>query len=154
MPSQKPFAIITDDHNRARGHAETATKCTDMLSRPDEMVELLIKTQPYRSDQKFRLDESCIEDEFAWLCSFRIDNESTSTHFHRALRLAYHAGYLIKNRDEPSNQRQEDLLDALHGICDSFTPTTSLQRVLVSCEIACKLEPLVALPINRRLLID
>ena len=135
MPSQKPFAIITDDHNRARGHAETATQCTDMLSRPDEMVELLIKTQPYRSDQKFRLDESCMEDEFAWLCSFRIDNESTSKHFNRALRLAYHAGYLIKNRDEHSNQRQEDLLDALHGICDSFTPTTSLQRVLVSCEI-------------------
>ncbi len=135
MPSQKPISIINDQHNRARDHAETAMQGTDMFLRPDKMVELLLKTQPYRTDQQSRLNESRIEAEFAWLCSFTSDNKSTSEHLRRALRLVYHAGYLLLNRDEHSNQRQENLLDALHGICDYSTPMTSLQRIIVSCEI-------------------
>ena len=135
MPRQKPLVLNPAELNRASVHSETTSQETDMFARPDEMVELLLATQPYSSDQWCRLSQSCIEEELAWFCSSKDGDTSASEHCWRALRLAYHAGYLLKTQDEQSIQRQENLLDALEGLCNSVTPTTSLQRVLLSCEI-------------------
>jgi hypothetical protein len=140
MPSQKPSVLNRDRENPVNGDTSILSQGMELFTRPEKMVELLLKTQPYHCDQDIRLSENRLAEELAWLVSWDDDGKSESEHLRRALRLAYHAGYLLKNHDEQSNQQYEKLLDALRGLCNCFAPTTSLQRVVVLCEI-----PLLAL---------
>jgi hypothetical protein len=133
MPNQKPLALIPVKTDRS---TETATpQGFDVFARPDEMVELLLVTQPYRSDKMARLKESCLEEELTWICRIENGNDSAPEQCLRGLRLAYHAGHLFKNSNERSTQRREKLIAGLVGVVTSVTPTTTLQRILVTCEI-------------------
>ena len=69
MPNQKPFVLDPDEVGRA-GETTTAQEL-DVFTRPDEMVELLLATQPHHSDQEVGLTESFIEEELAWISEFR-----------------------------------------------------------------------------------
>ena len=135
MPIQKQFALLVDSHSRAGGDASVVSQDVEMFAIPEKMVELLLETQTYQSEKEIWLDEKRIAEELVWLCSLENGNKPDSEQFLRALRLVYYAGYLLKNPNEQSNRRQEKLLDGLHEICNSFTPTTTLQRVLLLCEI-------------------
>ncbi|MCS5632030.1 MAG: hypothetical protein NZ744_14435, partial [Pirellulaceae bacterium] len=132
MPNHKPFVLCSDEA-APTGEITTAQKL-DVFAQPDVMVELLLSTRPRRSDQELPLAESRIEEELAWICSIENDNASLIEQCSRGLRLAYHAGYLFKNSDERASQR-ESLVDALVGVFTSVTPTTTLERILVTCEI-------------------
>ena len=132
MPIQKPFLQDPEEADRT---VETAnTHEVDIFTRPDEMVDLLLATQPYGLDHELRLVGSCIDEELAWICSIENGNASATEQCRRGLRLAYHAGYLFKNSDGRASQR-EDLMDALVDVITSDTPTTTLQRLLMTCEL-------------------
>ncbi len=131
MANQKPFVLIPDEAVPA-GETASAPEC-DVFACPEEMVMLLLAAQPYRLDAELRLKEARIEKEFTWICSIATANASVDQCV-RGLRLAYHAGHLFKNSDESSSQRGK-LIDALVGVITSVTPTTTLQRILITCEI-------------------
>ena len=131
MANQKPIMLIPDEAVPA-GETAPAPEC-DVFARPDEMVELLLAAQPYRLDAELRLTEACIEKELTWICSIRTGNASVEQCV-RGLRLAYHAGHLFKNTGESSSQRGK-LMHALICVITSVTPTTTLQRILITCEI-------------------
>ena len=131
MENQKPFVLIPDEAVPA-GKTASAPEC-DVFTRPEEMVELLLAAQPYGLDAELRLKEAHIKKEFTWICSIATANASVDQCV-RGLRLAYHAGHLFNNSDESSSQR-EKLTNALIGVVTSVTPTTTLQRILITCEI-------------------
>ena len=131
MENQKPFELIADEAVPA-GKTASPPEC-DVFARAEETVELLLAAQPYRLDAELRLKEARIEKEFAWICSIGTANASADQCV-RGLRLAYHAGHLFKNSDESSSQRGK-LINALVGVVTSTTPTTTLQRILITCEI-------------------
>jgi hypothetical protein len=106
-----------------------------MFARPEEMVELLWKTQPYNSDNEIRLNESRFAEELTWFFSLKNDVAAPTEDFGRVLRITYHAGYLLKNPTEQNKRSCVALLDCLDAFINSFRPTTTLQRVLVLCEI-------------------
>jgi hypothetical protein len=135
MLSPKPSVIAKDQSSRESGDISTVSPGLDMFARPEVMVELLRETQPYRSEKEIRLSDSRITEELAWILSVEKDDKVDFGHFGRALRLAYHAGFILNNRNGQPNHRQENLLEALQGLGNSFTPTTLLQRLLASCEM-------------------
>ncbi|MDC0574310.1 hypothetical protein OAO39_00105 [Pirellulaceae bacterium] len=124
--------MLIPDEAVPAGETAVAPEC-DVFSRPDELVELLLAAQPYCLDAELRLTEACIEKELTWICSIRTGSASIEQCV-RGLRLAYHAGHLFKNNGESSSQRGK-LINALVGIATSVTPTTTLQRILITCEI-------------------
>jgi hypothetical protein len=135
MPSQKLSALNGDSQSRVRSDRSTVSQLIEMFALPEEMVELLLETQTDQSEKEIRLSSTRIAEELIWLSSFKNGNQSESDEILRAVRLGYHAGYLLKNPNGLSNLRDENLLEGLHEICNSFTPTTTLQRLLLLCEI-------------------
>lgn len=125
MPNQKPFVLIPD--------AVATTHDCDVFARPDKLVQMFIATQPYRRDTEFRLKEPRIEEELTWICGIRNDDISP-VHCIRGLRLAYHAGYLLKNADNPSRMRQK-IRDALVSVVATAAVTTTKHRILIDCEL-------------------
>ena len=57
-----------------------------MFARPEEMVELLWKTQPYNSDNEIRLNESRFAEELTWFFSLKNDVAAPTEDFGRVLR--------------------------------------------------------------------
>ncbi|MBT4010876.1 MAG: hypothetical protein HOF15_01030 [Planctomycetaceae bacterium] len=135
MPTQKPHVLIAGHDDCEMIDASPVTQVLDTFARPENMVKLLLTTQPYYSEYEIRLSESGIAEEMSWMFSLMNEAQLGSDDVRRVLRLAYHAGYLLEKREGLSNQQYERLLDALLGTCNAVTPTTTLQRLQISCEI-------------------
>ena len=137
MPNQNPFLLVPGEANRTGEN--TSAQQSDMFMGSDKMVELLLATQPYDLDPEVRPVASSIEEELAWIHSLENGTAVSTEQCRRGIRLAYYAGHLFKNSDQNVCD-QDDLMGELVGVITSTTPTTTLQRILITCEM-----PLLAL---------
>ena len=134
MSHHKPYVSNSDGQNIPSEEDYSTSEKIVISARPDELIEVFLSTQPYRSDQQIWLNEKSFNSEATWLYSFNKDALLKGDCL-RLLRVAYHAQYYAISNREVANDQRGKPLDILCEVGRSAIPMKMLQRLLVLCEL-------------------